>query len=539
MPGAGSPDFSAMPVARLRYLIKRAGLSDRDCIEKRELVQTARKAWGLLPHHRSRTRLHDAAEKNDAAELDRLLIVSSARAAIRDADGKLPAHLTSSAECLNVLGASGGNSLTSLSIRDSAGKTPAHYAAERNDAEALKVLAKFGANLALRDASGKVPAHLTSSAECLGVIGASGGIGRESLSCKDSQERLPAHHAAARNDADALKVLAKLGADLSPRDAAGKAPAHLTSSAECLRVIGTSGATANRKSLSSKDNRKRLPAHYAAGRNDVLALKVLAKLGANLALRDTSGLAPAHLTSSAECLRVIGTSGPSDLKSLSYKDNSRRETPAHRLACRGDFAALQVLGELGAKISEKDSSGRTPLHRAVQRGWRAHRVLAVVQTLVGLGADPTVQDSHRRIVAEVASRTGGLEAVRQWLESTRDHSQLRVAIECGLPHRTIRALLQRGRMTVTGAGGVCYPELMAAAARRGDDTLRFTKQIVPLEWAPHQGWHLLFPPEVRTAVAAMVLCCQRGPDWGTHDGQLPRLPAELCQLITNFYLTRD
>lgn len=239
---------------------------------------------------------------------------------------------------------------------------------------------------------------------------------------------------------------------------------------------------------------------------------------------------------------MIGTSGPRGLRSLSYKDNGRG-TPAHRLAYRGAVEALQALGELGAKISEKDSSGRTPLHHAVEeedddeveREWSHDRVLAVVQTLVGLGVDPTVQDSRGRTVSEVARR--GLWNVRWWLQSTRDHSQLRVAIEGGLPHPTIRALLQRGRMTVTGAGGIYYPELLAAAARRGPDTLRFTKQIAA-PWAPHRGWHLLFPPEVRTAVA-VVLRCQGGTKSNSRTSGLPYLPPEMWVLVLSFYLTRD
>jgi hypothetical protein len=84
-----------------------------------------------------------------------------------------------------------------------------------------------------------------------------------------------------------------------------------------------------------------------------------------------------------------------------------RYTGLHAAAVRGDAAELEKLAAAGAKLEERDGSGRTPLHVAV---YFKHR--DAVRALLRLGADPNAFEHQRYDPVTIAAVADDVETLR-------------------------------------------------------------------------------------------------------------------------------
>lgn len=111
------------------------------------------------------------------------------------------------------------------------------------------------------------------------------------------------------------------------------------------------------------------------------ALKVLLEIGAPVNTSDESGRTPLHLACCAGCedsVRMLLEAGASPNK----WDSSRKVTPLHCSASRGQVGCLKLLIKYGADVNA-GLAGRSPLHYAVES-----RAVDCVKELLGANAIP-------------------------------------------------------------------------------------------------------------------------------------------------------
>lgn len=100
-----------------------------------------------------------------------------------------------------------------------------------------------------------------------------------------------------------------------------------------------------------------------------------------------------------------------DIEANLAEFGSRVYHPLQLAAMEGHEQTVRVLVQLGAKLEQRSSRGRTAIHEA---GCRGH--IAIVRALVELGADPESTDREKRTPLIAATIAGRLGTVRVLLK---------------------------------------------------------------------------------------------------------------------------
>ena len=116
---------------------------------------------------------------------------------------------------------------------------------------------------------------------------------------RDYDEKTPLHYASINCREDVFEFLVDYGADIDARDAVGATPLHFAvrwgSEAIVRYILRRKGSEAI-SVLDSGDRLGRTPLHYAASQKTGLSyISNLLKAGANMDMRDHSGMSPLHL----------------------------------------------------------------------------------------------------------------------------------------------------------------------------------------------------------------------------------------------------
>ncbi len=173
------------------------------------------------------------------------------------------------------------------------------------------------------------------------------------IETRDSAGRTAAHHAAMRENIEALIALKRLGADLEARDTILQStPGHYGAFSEkVLRTLKRLNVNLDLKNIDGE-----APVHWTARIGTSEALQALEELKVDLEATDNAGRTVAHWTAIAGHPKILENLPIN----LNARDNSGM-TPSHYAIIVGKLAALVDLKDLGADLTIKDNSGRTPL----------------------------------------------------------------------------------------------------------------------------------------------------------------------------------
>jgi ankyrin repeat protein len=141
------------------------------------------------------------------------------------------------------------------------------------------------------------------------------------------------------------------------------------------------------------------PLHSAAFRGDADVVSALVKAGANVDVRDSSGVAALHHAARMGHVEVIAAlvAGGADVDIRISREGT---SPLHLAAASGHVAAARILLDADAEIDQRNGAGQSPLHWAIENGRTE-----VVGLLLDRGADIEARDSdgfttlHRAVVS--------------------------------------------------------------------------------------------------------------------------------------------
>eukprot|EP01089_Gocevia_fonbrunei_P000758 TRINITY_DN10742_c0_g1_i1.p1 TRINITY_DN10742_c0_g1~~TRINITY_DN10742_c0_g1_i1.p1 ORF type:complete len:160 (-),score=33.40 TRINITY_DN10742_c0_g1_i1:125-604(-) len=132
----------------------------------------------------------------------------------------------------------------------------------------------------------------------------------------------------------------------------------------------------------------------AAMEGNVDRLRELIGRGKNVNETDTSGFTALHYAARSgylEACKYLVLNGAN----VNSKTQETKVTPLHRAAYCARDDICKFLISKGSKISEQDSDGLTPLHKAV-----IEHNKSTVQLLISLGADNTIKDAKNKIPSD-------------------------------------------------------------------------------------------------------------------------------------------
>uniref|UniRef100_A0A8D3C2B3 Ankyrin repeat domain 52a n=1 Tax=Scophthalmus maximus TaxID=52904 RepID=A0A8D3C2B3_SCOMX len=377
-------------------------------------------------------------------------------------------------------------------IESSIPVSPLHLAADKGHWQALRVLTETAAYVDMQDAAGRSVLYLAAQkgyARCVEVLLAQG------ASCLLNDNRLmwtPIHVAGKLLSAGTCSSCCPLSLDcsLSPSRVGFPANGH----SDCLRMMidyGEDGDLTNavlghddcvtallehKASALCKDTQGRTPLHYAAsrGHTEILASLVQGAMATDPQdkLLDNKQYTPLHWAAykgHEDCLEVLlefktfiheegnpftplhcalmnGHSGAAErllecagVQMINTRDAKGR-TPLHAAAFAEDVAGLQLVLRHGAEINAVDTSGRSALMVAADKGHSG----TVAILLHRAKADLTLLDDNRNTALHLACSK---ESLCNFPSLTPSHllscRPLHLAARNGLA-TVVQALLSRG-----------------------------------------------------------------------------------------------
>ncbi|MEP6020633.1 MAG: ankyrin repeat domain-containing protein [Paracoccaceae bacterium] len=336
---------------------------------------------------------------------------------------------------------------TNLSSTDDRGRTPLHFAAVSDDPQIVHVLLEHGASIDAVADFGWTALTLSSitrprdqsknQAEIMKLLLSKGA---DPNFVSGSHNNAPLHMTAGDAAPNVIETLVAAGAEVNQKNRLGDSPLSIAlrrNSVDSARVLIKAGANIKEPGL-----------FYDAVTGSTDALGLLLDAGADPRVDHGVGLTGLHAfsrnddVSALEALLAAGAdinaqsqNGRTPLSSvLSFADPA---IVRHMIAAGADpkiqsdsgATALQIAAEYDRPIAEnitlavtagadpnrRDKKGRTPLHRAAQKGI-AENVLALVQS----GADVEALDEDKSTPLLVALKAGHLEAVEALIGAGAD-----------------------------------------------------------------------------------------------------------------------
>ena len=337
-------------------------------------------------------------------------------------------------------------------VRDKAGLTPLHLEVKRaQDTEVINALLKAGADVNAADKLGYTPLHLAVAyRRSLPVVKALLEAGADT-EIKDRFGHTPLHIAMACGESlPAITAMLEAGADAKTLSMEGLAPMHMLARnlyfsnmdgeklEEWLVRSGVGVGAAN-----VRDNKGRVPLHYAIWIYNLGMVKALVGLGADVNAKDDAGMTPIYLgapywTRSRNEQDLLGlreeyegygknTGLDNDLYPRSVLElRAIRKTYfiSYRYKSPGPGVVMETLWASGAEVDAVANDGSSPLHHAVY-----HANKGFVGMLLALGADPNLRMRGGRTPLYYALGSSYVpEILAALLEAGADRSA--VAEEC-------------------------------------------------------------------------------------------------------------
>ncbi len=210
------------------------------------------------------TPLTTAAENH--RDMVELLLNSKADVHMKTKDGFAPIHLAGSRDIAQLLFARGAM----LETKGYEGRTPLHQAAMRNRPDIVEWLCARGVNVNAVDSAGETPltislsqpdteAAIQNNAETIRILVSYGA----DINCRTREGKTVLHNAVARKRKDVIDLLLKRGGDINSRDKYGYTPLHWavsSKSKEMVQLLVDHGADVNARNLQGKT-----PLYYTWG----------------------------------------------------------------------------------------------------------------------------------------------------------------------------------------------------------------------------------------------------------------------------------
>eukprot|EP00727_Mastigamoeba_balamuthi_P012208 m51a1_g761 hypothetical protein (228) ;mRNA; r:555311-556321 len=154
--------------------------------------------------------------------------------------------------------------------------------------------------------------------------------------------------------------------------------------------------------VDKRDDDQRTAVHWAAAGGHVELLRYLLGRGAAAQPSDESGWTPLMSASSAgraAAVRVLAFDSSVDVNAV----NERGCTALHYACSKGHAEAASLLLQKGARVAVKDSTGMTPLHRAVSGG------PAIVELLLSNGASVDARNKSGETALHIAAQMRNID----------------------------------------------------------------------------------------------------------------------------------
>lgn len=211
---------------------------------------------------------------------------------------------------------------------------------------------------------------------------------------KDADKETPLHKAAEGCQTDIIRILTEYGADVNERTSNDWTPLIFAANDE--RLPEERFSTVNFLLERGADVRAQTmegwtALHRAVVCQDLALVELLLQHGADTTAEAASHMAKEFFTGARlrEHMETLRVSEGSDLNPL-----VSHETALHWVAERGPREVVQLLLDYGADVNARDSSGATPLIRAVKngkvQGWEINP--DVIKLLLENGAEEQVKD---------------------------------------------------------------------------------------------------------------------------------------------------
>ncbi|XP_012935591.2 serine/threonine-protein phosphatase 6 regulatory ankyrin repeat subunit A, partial [Aplysia californica] len=335
------------------------------CLDNRMQVVKTLLDWGADANVLNKSHwvpLHFCA-LNDHKELVPELLRHRADPETRDIHGRTPLHIAAGYRKIDTISAlvDGG---AKINERDTENSTPLLIACKKGHIDVVKLLITLGADLTIRGSFDKTCLHIATEeghAEVLHVLLEN--CDSRLVEAQDIFNQNALHVAAVQKNAILARTLIQHGCSANEREIVGRIPLHLAaglSSYETVITVAEATKDVNQECYDMKS-----PFFMACETGNRPAITALIEKGA--IIRDTD-------TFFRNTLMVAAIGGYSDIVEDLIKmgiqvetKDKERNTALHYACAHGHLTTVSALLHHGAKVSDINVYGQSPLDMAVDR----------------------------------------------------------------------------------------------------------------------------------------------------------------------------
>lgn len=361
------------------------------------------------------TCLHLAASRSDSTAVADYLLTTDAAQLVNavNLNGRSPLHLAVLNRREGLVSAmldAGAH----VNMPDSKGFTPLHEAAETSNFRMAQLLISRGADVAKSQQVHRVtPLILAIKAGAKEIVDLLLQNAADP-SADDADGHTPLMAAANKPNDEIVGALLGAGADARVKDKLGRNVLQHCSPALSEATIGKlvdAGADIN-----NRDTWQRTPLIASIMDHNMTMARKLLEKGADPNVKDDNGSSPLQVALNYRKLEIVD-----DLLKKGADPNIRdkwsNQTMLALCCSLGLESEVAKLVAAGADLNAVDSSGKTPLHVAVQNSYSSSET---VRALLKAGADPLVADAAGHTAFDMAfslDKMGALQLIRENLKT--------------------------------------------------------------------------------------------------------------------------